>query len=152
VFAQWVGLAAGHAVGWAPEHVCTHAPPEQSVPAAQAVPHAPQFAGSASRSVQNAASPEPHASGRAVGQPHVPPEHCWPAGQTAPHAPQFSRSRATTVQVPPHWTEPPRHSAAADVAFPLHPIANDEARTSAATSERICVWDMVDPRGAAVIY
>jgi hypothetical protein len=60
----------------------THAPPQQTRPAEQVTPHAPQLLGSA-----------------AVLR-HAPSQQAVPAGQTFPHAPQFCASERTARQMP----------------------------------------------------
>jgi hypothetical protein len=74
-------------------------PIEHAVPAAQIVPHAPQFKGSVCLFVQNAAPPPVvQASGVVAGQEQVLPEHSWPSGQTVPQLPQLFASRLRSAQ------------------------------------------------------
>jgi hypothetical protein len=64
----------------AAEQAWTQFPAEQTWPAAQTVPHAPQFCGSVCLLVQKEPAPVPQASGVAAGQAHAvePPAvaHC----------------------------------------------------------------------------
>jgi hypothetical protein len=89
------------------------APPLQTSPAAQALPHIPQCAASPCVSTQRAAPPTAHAvcpAGHAVM--HAPPEQTCPAAQAVPQAPQFARSEASVAQVVPQATCPPGHEVA----------------------------------------
>jgi hypothetical protein len=74
------------------------APPEQTWPAPQTVPHTPQFRGSVWVLVQNAVAPEPQALGVAAGQPHTPPVQTWPAGQVVEQPPQLFGSVVVVAQ------------------------------------------------------
>jgi len=86
----------GHSVNWAAQ-VRPHAPPEQTWPAAQATPHAPQLALSVSRLMQAS----PHCC-RPVWQltAQTPAEQTWPAAQVLPQVPQFASSRWRFTQAP----------------------------------------------------
>jgi hypothetical protein len=102
--------------------VIAQVPAEQTVPASQATPQAPQLSGSRERSVQAAAPPS---AGHAVCEAaqvraHEPAEQTVPGSQTTPQAPQFSGSRATTVHSPAHVSDPAGQDAASS---PLHASA-----------------------------
>jgi hypothetical protein len=92
-----VGAAAGQALCPA-EHESPHTPPLQRWPAAQAMPHPPQFCGSVWVLVQKAAAPEPQALGVADGQAQALAEQACPAGQTLPQAPQLFGSVVVVAQ------------------------------------------------------
>lgn len=68
------------------------------MPASQRRPHAPQFAGSVSESVQKAVSPAPHASGRDGGQAQAPEMQRVPAGHVLPQVPQSVTDEDRSVQ------------------------------------------------------
>jgi hypothetical protein len=68
------------------------APPVQTWPALQVVPHAPQFCGSVWRFVQKAPAPVPQASGVEAGQAQALFTQAWPTGQATPHPPQLAGS------------------------------------------------------------
>lgn len=81
-----------------------HTPLEQSWPAGQALPHAPQFAGSTFVST--------HALPHAVVPPEqLPPhtafEHTCPAAHAMPQPPQFAGSTLVSTHALPHFTVPP---------------------------------------------
>ncbi len=106
--------------GAAPSH--SHLAAAQLAPAAQEIPHPPQFAGSVWTSMQ--ALPH-HAS--PVGQ-HWPEVHVSPAAHAWPQAPQFAasveRSAHDAVQavVPSgHTHRPPTHASPASVHALPHP-------------------------------
>ena len=100
-------------------------PPSQTSPGLHAVPHAPQFSSSWSRSVQKVShaifvftarvSPEPDVPPRGflmhsvipAEQTHVPPLHSRPGGQTVPHAPQFTESVMGSTQTTPPKAQAP---------------------------------------------
>jgi hypothetical protein len=100
------------------EQRLVHAPCEQFSPAAQLVPHAPQFEAADFRSTQRLAAPPssgvpPSASAgqtvRPEPQPSVqaPFEQTSPAAQAVPQAPQFCESTFESTQPPPHETFEP---------------------------------------------
>jgi hypothetical protein len=62
------------------------------------MPQPPQFCGSVSELVQNAAAPEPQCVGVADGQAQAPPEQVCPAGQTMPQPPQLFASAVVVAQ------------------------------------------------------
>lgn len=87
--------------------LATHAPRAQTVPEEQAVPHAPQFAGSSVSAVQVApqrVSPAEHAQ--------APPEHCSPTAQAWLHPPQCFASRWVSMHALPQRLVPPGQSHA----------------------------------------
>src|SRR6185436_1999935 len=78
-------------------------PPEQTSPASQAVPQAPQFFGSMVTSTQAL----PHlVLPPAQLRPHTPAEQTSPAAQTVPQVPQFFGSKSVMVQTPLQRVEP----------------------------------------------
>jgi hypothetical protein len=79
-------------------------PRSHTCPAAQALPHAPQFARSLWASTQVTAPPSsPPQRRRFAGHstPHRPAAQVCPAAQALPHAPQLARSLCTSAQVFP---------------------------------------------------
>jgi hypothetical protein len=84
-------------VGW---HVVRQLPPEQTLPAAQTFPQAPQLALSLwvraqkvePPSVVQVANPWPHDAAQA------PPEQSWPVGQACPQLPQLAGSDMMLAQ------------------------------------------------------
>lgn len=101
---QWAGLVARstqtplHSVNPAAQ-VCWQVPEAQVWPAAQAVPHVPQFLGSVEVLVQTAEEPVPQIC---FGELHTQVEaaHTSPAMQTFWQAPQFEALLAVSTQVP----------------------------------------------------
>jgi hypothetical protein len=79
-------------------------PPEQDVPAAQALPHAPQLLELVLRSMQL-----PEQSLWPFGQAHCPAEQYFPPLQTLPHAPQLVESLCRSAQMPLHRSRPAAH-------------------------------------------
>lgn len=80
-----------------------HVPAEQTSPAAQAFPHAPQFSPLLWRSVQmpvQSVSPAWHASAQ------TPAVHASPAGHAFPHPPQLAESLCVLVHAPAHSVSP----------------------------------------------
>lgn len=80
-------------------HVGTQAPDAHVSPGAQALPHAPQFAGSSSRST--------HVLPQLLRAPtqvstHAPSEHVSHGSQAWPQLPQLAVSSAVSTQAPPH--------------------------------------------------
>jgi hypothetical protein len=73
-----------------------HDPPTQQSPAAQTVPHAPQFLGSVGRSVHTPPQTAPEQA------PHEPFVHDSLGPQCLPHAPQFVGSQFMSGQKPSH--------------------------------------------------
>jgi hypothetical protein len=74
----------------------------------QALPHAPQFAGSEFRSTH-----PPLQFERPVMQPvvlHAPAEHTEPAAHAFAHAPQLAGSLARFTQAPAHSLSPVAHT------------------------------------------
>jgi hypothetical protein len=88
-------------------HEALHVPPEQDVPAGQALPQAPQFA--ASVAVFTQLEPQRVDPGAHPQAPFVQP---LPAGHTLPQAPQLRGSLATFVQAPPQRVAPALHPQA----------------------------------------
>jgi hypothetical protein len=89
-----------------PPHWRPHAPCEQTSPIAQALPHAPQLAGSSCVSTQTL----PHFSAPPLQErPHDPCEHTCSAGQAVPQAPQFVGSSCVSTHLSPHLVVPPLH-------------------------------------------
>jgi hypothetical protein len=83
---------------------------EQTRPAPQAVPQAPQLLASFEVSAQKVGL----AAGQAVVpvehvSAHAPAEQTLPAAQAMPHVPQFRLSDASSTQVPEQLVEAPRH-------------------------------------------
>ena len=84
-------------------HDSTHDPPEQTCPAAQALPHAPQL----KRSVCVLAQTPPHSVSPAWQlTSHEPPEHTSPAGHATPQEPQFWLSVPVLTHVPLQFARP----------------------------------------------
>jgi hypothetical protein len=77
-------------------HEDTQAPAEHTSGAPQALPQAPQLAGSLASDVH--AEPHKVSSG---GQAHVPPTHICPSAHATPHAPQCSTSDPRSTHPPP---------------------------------------------------
>ena len=140
---------------WPPQWVKlpwqVQAPAEQAWYGPQAVPQAPQFAGSVCRLVQAV----PHRSGVAPPQPtvlatHAPEEQSWPAGQAVPQAPQFAGSVCTSVQNETEPTvqvfgvlpaqvvaqTPPVHTSPAGQVSPQLPQFRTSLRTSTQRPEQ----------------
>jgi hypothetical protein len=83
-------------------------PAMQLCPAAQAVPHAPQLAGSES----SVAQPIPQRvwpMGHIAVPVHIPAPHVWPIAQVRPQAPQFKLSVAVSTHVPLQFVCPAGH-------------------------------------------
>ena len=79
----------------------------------QALPQAPQWAGSTEVLAQNDRPPAVHSTrGEAQVAEQVPREHAEPAGQSAPHAPQWALSVWRLTQAVPHWVSPAPHETA----------------------------------------
>ena len=73
----------------------------------QALPQAPQWAGSMEVLAQNDRPPAVHSTrGEAQVAEHAPREHAEPAGQTAPHAPQWALSVWRLTHAVEHWVSP----------------------------------------------
>jgi hypothetical protein len=78
-------------------------PLEQTRPAAHAVPQAPQWFRSVSRSRQtpeHAVVPAPHETRQLLD------EHTWPLGQVMPHMPQLARSESRSRHTPEQFVVP----------------------------------------------
>jgi len=75
--------------GW---QLAAHCPAAHTAPAAQALPHAPQLAGS----VRGSTHLSPHACIPA-GHTHAPPLQSFPAEQRLPHDPQFAAELARST-------------------------------------------------------
>jgi hypothetical protein len=84
----------------------------------QALPQAPQFAGSTAVLAQNDPPAMEHeTSGAAQVVEHAPREHTWPAGHCAPQAPQLALSLWRLTQLVAHWVSPaPQEMAHAPAA------------------------------------
>ncbi len=92
-------------------HVPLHAPPKQTCPAAQTLPHAPQFSLSVLVLTQLEGPPSLPHSVLPEGQAEVqtPPTHAWPPAQRVPHLPQFSLSVLSETQMAPQASCPVSH-------------------------------------------
>jgi len=90
-----------------PLHPEVHCEPEQTCPEVQALPHAPQWAGSALVSTQ-----DPEHAVEPAGQldRHWAWEQTSPLAQALPHAPQFFGSLSVAVQVPLQLSSLPQHA------------------------------------------
>ncbi len=91
-------------------HVVTHAREAHSAPAPQAMPQAPQFAGSDVMSVQVPAQrlcPTPHW--------HSPAMQCSPPVHAAPQAPQCASLLRRSTHAPVHTVSPGEHPVAVHV-------------------------------------
>jgi hypothetical protein len=80
-------------------------PPTQLWPAAQMLPHWPQFATLVIRSTQL----DPHGVPLAHSVPQVPCEQTVPTGHTLPHVPQLFPSELRSAHVVPQVVRPARH-------------------------------------------
>jgi hypothetical protein len=89
-----------------PAHPLAHLLCEHTMPAAQAVPHAPQFFASEVVSTQ----PVEHIVCPAR-QPQTPALHACPVRQMPPHLPQLAGSDEVRTQLDPHKVEPEAHDA-----------------------------------------
>jgi hypothetical protein len=104
-----------HAISSGP-HIDTHLAFEQSQPWSQAVPHLPQFAGSACRLAQ-----EPPQFVVPEGHEHLPAVHVADWTQATPHPPQLVVSVLVSTHAPAQnvrvgdeqesWHTPPAHAA-----------------------------------------
>ena len=84
-------------------HVIVQRPSRHDWPVPQAVPQAPQLAGSMRVSAQPAVAPVPHSvSGEAHTSAHPPIEHTLPVGHARPHIPQLAASVWSDTQRPAH--------------------------------------------------
>jgi hypothetical protein len=89
---------------WARGH--WHAPATQTRPPVQAMPHAPQFAGSSCRLTQAF----PHAVvGDAHARVQVPPPQTWVARHFVSQVPQLRGSLFVSTQTPPQTVWPLGH-------------------------------------------
>jgi hypothetical protein len=98
-------------------------PATQVWPAAQVLPHAPQFATSACVSTHEAPQTVPP-----PGQTHAEASHDVPWPQTTPQPPQLVGSVSVLMHAPPHaevpaghWHAPPAHVAPAGQALSQPP-------------------------------
>jgi hypothetical protein len=86
-------------------HLTVQMLPMHSRPAAQAIPHWPQLAGSLVTGMQtplHSSAPTPHAQ--------LPPMQACIAGHTIPHRPQLAGSRERFTQADPQRSEPGAHA------------------------------------------
>jgi hypothetical protein len=90
----------------APPFAQVHAPPLQDWPAAQTVPHAPQWVTlvcGSTQSLPQSVSAAAHVLAQA------PCEQTCPLGQVLPHAPQLVAFEAVLTQLPLQAMRPPKH-------------------------------------------
>jgi hypothetical protein len=90
-------------------HTTTQAPATHRLPAAQALPHAPQLASSRARSRHTPPQlvrPAAQVTAQPPATHTCPAAHACPAAHEVPHAPQFVRSVARSRQTPMQLVKP----------------------------------------------
>jgi len=100
-------------------HVSTQLPNEHICPEGQALPHAPQFAGSLSSETQ-----DPPQVTCPAGQAHWPPRHVVPPAHDLPQAPQFAASLPVSTHAPPHDERPDPQTIVHVPALHTRPVAH----------------------------